>query len=99
MQTHNNQESFDLDIYCDFVRGNKTPDGQAMADIYETLPAWQQEDISSSYEFIAAAGQSTDTTMADDLSNLTDQAAAEMNSDDFDSDDSKGGLTEDNIPF
>jgi hypothetical protein len=37
--------------------------------------------------------------MADDLSNLTDQAATEMNSDDFDSDDSKGGLTEDNIPF
>ena len=99
VQTHNNQESFDLDIYCDFVRGNKTPDGQAMADIYETLPPWQKEDISSSYEFIAAAGQSTDTTMADDLSNLTDQAAAEMNSNDFDSDDTKGGLTEDNIPF
>ena len=99
VQTHNNQESFDLDIYCDFVRGNKTPDGQAMADIYETLPPWQKEDISSSYEFIAAAGQSNDTTMADDLSNLTDQAAAEMNSDDFASDDSKGGLTEDNIPF
>ena len=80
------------------------PDGgiqqvQTLADIYETLPPWQQEDISSSYEFIAAAGQSTDTTMADDLSNLTDQAAAEMNSTDFDSDDTKGGLTEDNIPF
>ena len=99
VQTHNNQESFDLDIYCDFIKGNKTPNGQAMADIYETLPPWQKEDISSSYEFIAAAGQSTDTTMADDLSNLTDQAAAEMNSNDFDSDDTKGGLTEDNIPF
>lgn len=98
-ETHNEQEIFDLDIYCDFVKGNKTPDGQAMADIYETLPSWQQEDISSSYEFIAAAGQSKDTTMADDLSNLTDQAAAEMNSTDFDSDDNKGGLTEDNIPF
>jgi len=98
-KTQNEQEIFDLDVYCDFIKGNKTPDGQAMADIYETLPPWQQEDISSSYEFIAAAGQSTDTTMADDLSNLTDQAAAEMNSDDFDSDDSKGGLTEDNIPF
>ena len=98
-KTQNEQEIFDLDVYCDFVKGNKTPDGQAMADIFETLPPWQQEDISSSYEFIAAAGQSTDTTMADDLSNLTDQAAAEMNSDDFDSDDSKGGLTEDNIPF
>ena len=99
VQTHNQQQSFDLDVYCEYLKGNKTPAGQAASDLFDGLPDWLQGEIQKSFEYIAADKQMPETTMADDLSNLTDRAAAEMNSPDFASDDSKGGLTEDNIPF
>jgi hypothetical protein len=99
VDTNNTQESFDMDIYCDEFRGKSSAESKAMCDIFDSLPPWQQEDIESSYEYKAATGNSSEPSESEDLAKLNDQAAQEMNSPNFDDDEKKGGLTEEDIPF
>jgi len=67
-----------------------------MCDIFDALPPWQQNDIESSYEYKAANGNSEEPSMTDEVSALTEQAAAENS---LDWDEPKKPITEDDIPF
>ena len=96
VDTVNEKQSFDLDVYCDEFRGKSSADSKAMCDIFDALPPWQQTDIESSYEYKAANGNSDEPSMSDEVSALTEQAAAE-NSADWD--EPKKPITEDDIPF
>jgi hypothetical protein len=83
---------FDLDVYLDDFRGKQSPESKAMCDIFFDLPTWIKKEIESSYEYDAVNSEddSAPGSMADEVSNLTEQAAKEMNDSSFD---------EDNIPF
>ena len=98
VETFNDKQSFDMDLYCNEFKGKSSPETKAMCDIFDSLPPWQQTDIESSYEYKAAVGDSANTSESENLSALNDQAAAEMNSPGFD-DDEKKTITEDDIPF
>jgi|TARA_R100000458_G_scaffold42170_3_gene40002 hypothetical protein len=100
VETVNEIQSFDLDVYCDEFRGKSSDETKAMCDVFETLPQWQQEDIEKSYEYLAANENNNTpapakTEEAESLSSLADKAATEMNSPDFDEDNKK----ESDIPF
>ncbi len=92
VDTINDVVIFDLDVYLDDFRGKQSPESKAMCDIFFGLPTWQQGDIEKSYEYQAVnIGQGSESgSMAQEVSNLTEQAAKEMNDDSFD---------EDKIPF
>ena len=98
VETFNDKQSFDMDLYCNEFKGKSSPETKAMCDIFDSLPPWQQTDIESSYEYKAAVGDSDEPSMNEELARLNDQAAAETNSDDWD-DDEKKTITEDDIPF
>tara|TARA_R100001129_G_scaffold128764_1_gene90772 strand:+ start:2226 stop:2960 length:735 start_codon:yes stop_codon:yes gene_type:complete len=92
VDTINDAVLFDLDVYLDDFRGKQSPESKAMCDIFESLPTWQQGDIEKSYEYetVNAAQSPEPGAMAEEVSNLTEEAAKEMNDDSFD---------EKNIPF
>ena len=92
IDTVNDAVIFDLDVYLDDFRGKQSPESKAMCDIFFDLPTWIKKEIESSYEYDAVNSEddSAPGSMADEVSNLTEQAAKEMNDSSFD---------EDNIPF
>ena len=98
IDTHNQKRSFDLDVYCDFKKDPDTPGGKAMSDMFDTFPDWQKRDIEDSYEYKKVMGTSTETSMADEVSKLTDEAA-QSNSPNFDDTEDNDKLTNDDIPF
>jgi len=57
--TINPQLIFDLDVYCNEFNGKTNDSTKAMCDVYEELPVWQQGDIESSFELIAAKNTGT----------------------------------------
>ena len=99
VETQNEKQSFDLDVYLDDFRGKQSADSKAMCDIFDSLPPWQQEDIESSYEYKTAVGESDGPSESENLAALNEQAADEMNTPGFDDDENKKGLTDDDIPF
>ena len=66
--------------------------------MFDTFPDWLQNKIKDSYEYKKAVGTSTETSMADEVSKLTDEAA-QSNSPNFDDDEKKGDITDEDIPF
>ena len=98
VDTENEKRSFDLDVFCNFKKDPATPGGKAMSDMFDTFPDWQQGKIEDSYEYKAAVGKSTDTSMSDEVSKLTDEAA-QSNSPNFDDTENNNKLTDDDIPF
>ena len=98
VDTENEKKSFDLDIYLSYLKDSKTEGGEGMADMFDTFPDWLQNKIKDSYEYKKVMGTSTETSMSDEVSKLTDDAA-QMNSPDFDEGEKKGGITDDDIPF
>ena len=98
VDTENEKRSFDLDVFCNFKKDPATPGGKAMSDMFDTFPDWQQGKIEDSYEYKAAVGKSTDTSMSDEVSKLTDEAA-QSNSPNFDDTEDNNKLTDDDIPF
>jgi len=94
--TKNEQQAFDLAVYCEEFKGNQSAESKAMCDIFDALAPWQQADIEDSYEYKAANDGNPDIgKMSDDLSSLTEQTAKEQNSEDFE----EKKTTDDDIPF
>ena len=94
--TKNEQQAFDLAVYCEEFKGNHSAESKAMCDIFDALAPWQQADIEDSYEYKAANDGNPDIDkMADDLSSLTEQTAKEQNSEDFE----EKKTLDDDIPF
>ena len=87
-----------MDVFCNFKKDPATPGGKAMSDMFDTFPDLQQGKIEDSYEYKAAVGKSTDTSMSDEVSKLTDEAA-QSNSPNFDDTENNNKLTDDDIPF
>ena len=98
VDTENETRSFDLDVFCNFKKDPATPGGKAMSDMFDTFPDWQQSKIEDSYEYKKAVGTSTETSMSDEVSKLTDEAA-QSNSPNFDDTEDNNKLTDDDIPF
>tara|TARA_A100001015_G_scaffold209895_1_gene235120 strand:- start:7322 stop:8089 length:768 start_codon:yes stop_codon:yes gene_type:complete len=98
IDTENEKKSFDLDIYLNHLKDPKTEGGEGMADMFDTFPDWLQNKIKDSYEYKKAVGTSTETSMSDEVSKLTDEAA-QSNSPDFDDTEDNDKLTNDDIPF
>mgnify|MGYP000566015433 CR=1 FL=1 len=57
--TVNEQIMFDLDVYCDEFNGKTSDSTKAMCDTFDSLTTWQQNDIESSFELIAAKNTGT----------------------------------------
>jgi len=57
--TVNEQIMFDLDVYCDEFNGKTNDSTKAMCDTFDSLTVWQQNDIESSFELIAAKNTGT----------------------------------------
>ena len=53
-ETINEAVVFDLDVYCDEFNGNSNDDTKAMCDVFDNLPEFLQNDISESFELLAA---------------------------------------------
>jgi hypothetical protein len=98
IDTENKTRSFDLDVFCNFKKDPATPGGKDMSDMFDTFPDWQKRDIEDSYEYKKVMGTSTETSMADEVSKLTDEAA-QSNSPNFDDTENNDKLTNDDIPF
>lgn len=93
--TINEQCMFDLDIYCDEWNGNTSDSTKAMCDVFEGLPAWQQTDIESSFELIAAKNIGDRQVGSTATSTESGQGLSDLASNDSDDDKS----IEEKIPF
>jgi|TARA_R100001129_G_scaffold155680_1_gene118688 hypothetical protein len=78
LPTVNPQEKFDLDLYLDNHRGTPTAASKSMADIFEGMSDWHQNKVQDSYDYKAVVGTPAGS-MAAEVGELTDQAAAIMN--------------------
>ena len=97
--TINPKVIFDLEDYCNNFNGKADEQSKAMVEVYDALPEYLQDEIAKSYEYKKAIGNSSEPSESEDLAKLNDQAAQEMNSPNFDDDEKKGGLTDEDIPF
>ena len=82
----NEQIMFDLDVYCDEFNGKTSDSTKAMCDTFDSLTTWQQNDIESSFELIAAKEKGdrqmgTEAAASDPEQNLSDLASNDDNDD------------------
>ena len=56
VDTINEIEDFDVEIYCKEWTGESSEESKKMCDIFETLPPWLQEEITTSQEVEKAQG-------------------------------------------
>ena len=56
VDTINDIEDFDVEIYCKEWTGESSEESKKMCDIFETLPPWLQEEITTSQEVEKAQG-------------------------------------------
>tara|TARA_S200002703_G_C3786256_1_gene242426 strand:- start:776 stop:1495 length:720 start_codon:yes stop_codon:yes gene_type:complete len=87
IETINTMEAFDLSVYCEEWKGNSSEETKKMCDIFESLPAWQQEDIERSYELSAAKDSEQKPQSNEGSDSLSDLA------------DNKEDKSEPDIPF
>ena len=52
--TVNEQQVFDLEVYCKEFNGNSSAETKAMCDLFDSLPTWQQTKIEESFQLQAA---------------------------------------------
>ena len=87
--TVNEQQIFDLDVYCQEFKGNSTAETKAMCDVFEALPEWQRGIIEESFELQAAKEKGEATEVKEETSQ---KGLADLANDDK-------GESEEDIPF
>ena len=88
-ETVNEQQVFDLEVYCEEFKGNSSAETKAMCDVFEALPEWQQGIIEESFELQAAKENSEVTEVKEEASQ---KGLADLANDDK-------GESEEDVPF
>ena len=89
MDTINDIQSFDIDVYVQEFAGESSAESKAMCDIWDTMPSWMQEMIEDSFEVKAAQAKGGAVPAPPSFGGLADLAKLSKD-DDGESD---------NIPF
>ena len=87
IETINETQDFDVEVYCQEWTGQSSAESKKMCDIFETLPPWLKEEISTSKEVTTAQqNASTPAQPAAPTSPQQGGGLADLSSDDKDED-------------
>ena len=87
IETINETQDFDVEVYCQEWTGQSSAESKKMCDIFETLPPWLKEEISTSKE-VTTAQQNASTPAQPAAPTAPQQGGglADLSSDDKDED-------------
>ena len=71
-ETINPAQIFDLDVYLDFVKGEVNEETKNAAEVFDGLVSWMQQDIQTSFEYLAVEEQLAKEPKATTNSGLSD---------------------------